>query len=263
VKITRSYKMEQKGEHKQERKLDHKPEHKTDLEEPHLTPQLKEHYELEAEVLRLLLELETRYREYYKLYMCEMKAQRVLIERIWLLTQRYLILISSEQGCRYPEVYTLSTEEAIVNEYEEKLEVLRTSNNTMKHVLLDISKQCKEFYAAYDRLDKGQETPFLLGDSHHRCIQYHKIMVVDIFNFLYAMVLKLKCYMHLLDPVNLESVEDYREVLQTEALAEEFEEYLTMRFVYCKCLQPMQTCPIFKLKCSHRNLANLKYVSRI
>lgn len=113
--------MDQKGEAKQDRRSDSK------MEEPHLSLRLKEHYEKEAEILRLLLNLENRFREYYKIFICEMKAQRILIERIWLLTQRYLILISSEQGCRYPEVYTLSTEEAIVNEYEEKLEVIRAS----------------------------------------------------------------------------------------------------------------------------------------
>ncbi|XP_017070051.2 LOW QUALITY PROTEIN: uncharacterized protein LOC108107153 [Drosophila eugracilis] len=235
---------------------------KMEHEEPHLTQQLKKHYELEAEVLGLLVSLEKQYGEYYDRYQCEMIAQRTLIERIWLLTQRYLILISSEQSCRYPEVYTLSTEEAIINEYEEKLEVVRASNNTLKNSLMEINQTCKKFYAAYDQLDKTQETPFIMGDSLHRSIKYHKIMAVDIFNYLYATVLKLKCYMHQLDPVNLESVEDYRELLQNESLMEEFDEYLKGHFVYCKCLKPIQTCPILKLKCSHKNLVNLKYVSR-
>ncbi|XP_043645454.1 uncharacterized protein LOC122614844 [Drosophila teissieri] len=236
---------------------------KVEEEEPHLTKQLKKHYGIEAEVLGLLVNLELRYKEYYNLYQCEMKAQKILIERIWLLTQRYLILISSEQSCRYPEVYTLSTEEAIINEYEEKLEVVRASNNKMKNALMEINQQCKEFYAAYERLDKTQETPFIIGDSHHRSIRYHKIMAVDIFNYLYATVLKLKCFMHQLDPVNLESVEEYRDLLQNESLLEEFEEYLNDHFVYCKCMYPIPTCPILKLKCSHQNITNLKYVSRI
>lgn len=111
---------------KLERRSDNRS-NKVEDEEPHLTKQLKKHYGIEAEVLGLLVKLEMRYKEYYNLYKCEMKAQKILVERIWLLTQRYLILISSEQSCRYPEVYTLSTEEAIINEYEEKLEVLRAS----------------------------------------------------------------------------------------------------------------------------------------
>jgi len=114
-----------------DRKLEHRSESKTErkveTEEPHLTQHLKKHYETEVEVLGLLVDLEHRYRQFYDLYQCEILAQKTLIERIWLLTQRYLILISSEQSCRYPEVYTLSTEEAIVNEYEEKLEVVRAS----------------------------------------------------------------------------------------------------------------------------------------
>lgn len=119
--------MEQKVEHKRVNKLTQNTASPVKDEEPHLTPQLKKHYETEAETLRLLLDLEACFGKYYDLYQCEMKAQRILVERIWLLTQRYLILISSEQGCQYPEVYTRSTEEAIINEYEEKLEVVRTS----------------------------------------------------------------------------------------------------------------------------------------
>jgi len=114
-----------------DRKLEHRSESKTErkveTEEPHLTQHLKKHYETEVEVLGLLVDLEHRYLQFYDLYQCEILSQKTLIERIWLLTQRYLILISSEQSRRYPEVYTLSTEEAIVNEYEEKLEVVRAS----------------------------------------------------------------------------------------------------------------------------------------
>ncbi|XP_001357409.3 uncharacterized protein [Drosophila pseudoobscura] len=232
-------------------------------EEPHLTPQLQDHYETEAEVLGLLVDLETRYRDFYNMYLCEVQAQKILIERVWLLTQRYLILISCVIGCRYPEVYTLSTEEALVNEYEEKLEVLRTSNNNMKRAVLELDTHCKRFYAAYDRLNKSLETPLIMGDPSHRCIQHHKIMAVDIFNYFHATVLKLKCYMHQLDPLNLESVEEYRELLKTEAQCEEFEGHLMENFVYCKCLHKRPTCPVEKLKCYHHNIANLKYVSRI
>ncbi|XP_034668306.1 uncharacterized protein LOC117901602 [Drosophila subobscura] len=232
-------------------------------EEPHLTPLLQAHYETEAEVLGLLVDLETKYREYYKLYLCELEAQKILIERVWLLTQRYLILISCVIGCRYPEVYTLSTEEALVNEYEEKLEVLRASNNKMKQSVMELDTYCKKFYAAYNRLNKTLETPLIMGDQHHRSIQHHKVMAVDIFNYFHATVLKLKCYMHQLDPLNLESVEEYRELLKTEAQPEEFEEHLMERFVYCKCFHKEPTCPIEKLKCTHHNIENLKYVSRI
>lgn len=92
----------------------------------HLTLHFKKHYEKETEVLNLLLDLQRRFREYYKFYQCEVETQKIINERLWLLTQRYLILISSAPG-RYPQVYSLSAEEAIINEYEEKLEVLRTS----------------------------------------------------------------------------------------------------------------------------------------
>ncbi|XP_030370599.1 uncharacterized protein LOC115621175 [Scaptodrosophila lebanonensis] len=229
-------------------------------DEPHLTPQIQEHYENEVEVLRLLVDLELRYRDYYKLYLCEIETQKILIERVWVLTQRYLLVISSGTGCRFPEVYTLSAEEVIINEYEEKLQVLRASNNCLKHSILELSTHCKEFYAAYKKLDKKMETPFILGDKHHRSIQHHKIMVVDIFNYFYASILKMKAFMHQLDPISLESIEDYRTLLKP---CEEFEEYLMKRFQYCKCLHPRPTCPIEKLKCLHQRITNLTFVSRV
>ncbi|KAL7738768.1 hypothetical protein ACLKA6_001169 [Drosophila palustris] len=231
--------------------------------EAHLTPQLKEHYEKEAEILSLLVDMERRYGEYYQYYQCEMETQKVIIERLWLLTQRYLILISSVPGCRYPEVYTLSAEEAIINEYEEKLQVLRSANNSMKKAVLELNQQCKHFYKAYNQLDRTLETPFIMGDDHHRSIECHKIMVNDIFNYFYSAVLKIKCYMHQLDPINLESVEDYRELLKKETSNDEFHDYLINSFVYCKCLQIKPTCPIEKLKCNHERLEKLKYVSRV
>lgn len=95
--------------------------------EEHLTVHFKQHYEKEAEVLKLLLDLQRRFRAYYQFYQCEVQTQQIINERLWLLTQRYLILISSAPGCRYPQVYSLSAEESIINEYEEKLEVLRSS----------------------------------------------------------------------------------------------------------------------------------------
>ncbi|EDW63599.1 uncharacterized protein [Drosophila virilis] len=232
-------------------------------EEAHLTPQLKDHYEKEAEILGLLVDMEKRYRDYYQFYLCELETQKIIIERLWLLTQRYLILISSAPGCRYPEVYTLSAEEAIINEYEEKLEVMRCSNNSMKHAILDINVECKKFYEAYNQLDHSLETPFIMGDKHHRSIKCHKLMVIDIFNYFYSAVLKMKCYMHQLDPISLESVEDYRELLKADSNNEDFHEFLMKSFVYCKCLQPKPTCPIVKVECMHDKIDNLKYVSRV
>ncbi|ALC38435.1 CG31910 [Drosophila busckii] len=232
-------------------------------QEPHLTPQLQEHYEKEAEILMLLVDLEQRYQEFYKLYQCEVEGQKIIIERLWKLTQRYLILISCVPGCRYPEVYTLSAEEAIINEYEEKLETIRHSNNEMKNALMELNNHCKHFYNVYGELNKSLETPFIMGDKHHRSIRYHKIMTVDIFNYLYAAVLKMKCYMHQLDPINLDSVEDYRELLNKDSEREEFKEYLENNYIFCKCLKPAPTCPIEKLKCLHQNIQSLRYVSRV
>ncbi|XP_030241898.1 uncharacterized protein LOC115563297 isoform X2 [Drosophila navojoa] len=213
-------------------------------DEAHLTPQLKEHYEKEAEILGMLMDMEKRYCDFYQFYQCELETQKIITERLWLLTQRYLILISSAPGCRYPEVYTLSAEESIINEYEEKFEVMRSSNNSMKHGILNIHLECKKFYKAYDQLDRSLETPFILGDKYHR-------------------MLKMKCYLHQLDPMSLESVEDYRELLKEDSSNEEFAELVMSTFVYCKCLQPAPTCPIKKLKCSHKKIEDLTYVSRI
>ncbi|EDW11722.1 uncharacterized protein LOC6576289 [Drosophila mojavensis] len=232
-------------------------------DEAHLTPQLKEHYEKEVEILGLLMDMEKRYCDFYQFYQCELETQKIITERLWLLTQRYLILISSAPGCRYPEVYTLSAEESIINEYEEKFEVMRSSNNSMKHGILNIHLECKKFYKAYDQLDRSLETPFILGDKYHRSIKSHKLMMIDIFNYFYSAVLKMKCYLHQLDPMSLESVEDYRELLKEGSSNEEFAELVMSTFVYCKCLQPVPTCPIKKLKCSHKKIEDLTYVSRI
>lgn len=132
----------------------------------------------------------------------------------------------------------------------------------MKNDILELNKYCKTFFKTYNELNMNMETPFICGDEHHRSITSHKNMVTDIFHYLYSAVLKMKCYMHQLDPISLESVEDYRELLKKETTYEEFKEYLMDTFVYCKCLHPMQNCPIIKHKCAHLRVENLKYVAR-
>ncbi|XP_034100726.2 uncharacterized protein LOC117565622 isoform X1 [Drosophila albomicans] len=230
--------------------------------ETYLTAQLKEHFDKEEEVLNILVNLEQAFREIYKYFQCEMQKQMILIERLWLLTQRYLILISSVPGCRYPQVYTLSAEEAIINEYEEKIEILRAATDSMQDAILNLKQDCKQFNKIYNQLNKRIGTPLIMGDEHHQSIQCHKIMITDIFNYFYSTVLKIKCYVHQLDPINLESVEDYRELLKKETEYEDFQDYLMHSFVYCKCLQSRPTCPIQKLKCYHK-IETLKHTSRI
>lgn len=132
----------------------------------------------------------------------------------------------------------------------------------MKNNILAIYLECKKFYAACDQLDRNQETPFIMGDKYHRSIYAHKRMMIDIFNYCYSAVLNLKCYLHQLDPISLESVEDYRKLLKEDSSNEEFAELVKSTFVYCKCLHPRPTCPIKKLKCSQKQIETFKYVSR-
>lgn len=140
--------------------------------------------------------------------------------------------------------------------------VFRIHSNSMKKCILELNEYCKTFFDAYNQLNFNLETPFIIGDDHHSSITSHKNMVVDIFHYLYSAVLKMKCYMHQIDPISLESIEDYRELLKKESTYEEFHEYIMETFVYCKCLLPLQTCPIIKHKCIHERIENLNYVSR-
>lgn len=57
-----------------------------------LSEEKKQHHEIEEETLKQLLVLEKEFREHYTLVKSELQMQKELVARIWVLSQRYILL---------------------------------------------------------------------------------------------------------------------------------------------------------------------------
>lgn len=114
---------------------------------------VKQHYEAEAETLKLLLNLEKEFRTHHTLMAKELAQQEQICIRLWTLTQRYVLLQRWEQNrvqwtqiddrwqiilthcvifstgpcCQFPDVYPSPTEDVLLNEIAEKLKTIKGS----------------------------------------------------------------------------------------------------------------------------------------
>ncbi|XP_004525885.1 uncharacterized protein LOC101452707 [Ceratitis capitata] len=200
---------------------------------------LQEHYQKEEETLRQLLKLEELFRDHLVLTKREMALQKELVNRLWVLSQRYVILISTTGCCKHPEVYSGPTEDILLREYSDKLNLLRTSNCRISDSLRKLRQNCIAFNALHSHLDMTLGTPFITGDTFHKPIGFFIELVDDLFKYFHALQLKLKYLSHQLDPVDLMVLEEYKVALEP---SEDFEEYLHTGLSYCKCLRPKKLC---------------------
>ncbi|XP_067639843.1 uncharacterized protein [Eurosta solidaginis] len=197
------------------------------------------HHQKEDEILRQLLKLEAMFREHFEFTSREMISQKDLINRLWVLSQRYVILISTNGCCKHPEVYSGPTEDVLLREYSEKLRLLRASNCRISDSLRKLQSECCIFRNLFDYLDLAVETPLIVGDTFHKPISFFVELIDDLFKYLHALSLKLKYLSHQLDPLDLMVLEEYKTALEP---SEDFEEYLLTGLSYCKCLRPKPVC---------------------
>ncbi|XP_054730429.1 uncharacterized protein LOC129239137 [Anastrepha obliqua] len=204
-----------------------------------LDVRVRAHYQKEEETLQQLLKLEEMFRETFSLTKREMVFQKDLVNRLWVLSQRYIILISSNGCCKHPEVYSGPTENILLREYADKLRNLRSSNCRISDSLRKLRQKCLVFNSLHKCLDMTMETPFILGDTFHKPIAFFIELVDDLFKYLHALSVKFKYLSHQLDPVDLLALEEYKVALEP---SEDFEDYLLTGLSYCKCLRPKRPC---------------------
>ncbi|XP_065366210.1 uncharacterized protein LOC135959111 [Calliphora vicina] len=195
--------------------------------------------QIEDETLRQLLVLEKEFREHNALMKNEMQLQNELVARIWILSQRYILLESTGPCCRYPEIYTGPAEDTLLQEFTEKLKQIRSSNCRISSSVTELRKSCLVFDNLCAQLDMKIESPLIIGDAFHKPISYFIELVSDIFKYFNAWLLKLRYSSHQFDPFKIEGIENYKKLIE---ISEDFEEYLNVGLAYCKCLRPKARC---------------------
>ncbi|EDW74647.1 uncharacterized protein Dwil_GK15800 [Drosophila willistoni] len=195
--------------------------------------ELQQGQDLQSSVLRDLLRIEEDFNVYYSIWLKEMEIQREAADKLWHLTQHYLIFMQLDTNCKCPQNYAIESEEMIITKYHYNYQVIMNSNKTLGIAVAEIRPDLLEFRKTCQQLDMKAETPFIMGDTFHKPIQFFIDLVEELFSFFHAGYLKLDCVLRQMDPLELSSVETYQKLL---APCEEFEEYMKHNLSYCRCL---------------------------
>ncbi|XP_075155334.1 uncharacterized protein LOC142228722 [Haematobia irritans] len=204
-----------------------------------INDRILEHTKMEEEVLQHLLILEKELRDHNELMKHEMILQKDMVSRLWVLSQRYILLSSTGPCCKFPDIYANPAEETILQEFCEKLKTLKTSNCRISNSINELRSSCRTFDDLCSQLDMTMQTPLILGDIYHKPLAFYIELVNDLFKYFHAWVLKLKYNSQLLDPYKFEGIGYYKTLIEP---SEDFEEYLNMGLTYCKCLKPKAVC---------------------
>ncbi|XP_061400851.1 uncharacterized protein LOC133336586 [Musca vetustissima] len=195
--------------------------------------------EIEQEILGQILILEKEFRDHNTLMKNELVQQKELISRLWVLSQRYILLISTGPCCKFPEIYAGPAEETILQEFCDKLKAVKSSNCRISVSLSELRTSHRLFENLCRKLDMNVQSLLITGDAYHKPLEYFIELTSDLFKYFHAWILKLKYTSNLIDPLKCEGIEHYKTLLEP---SEDFEEYLNVGLTYCKCLRPKATC---------------------
>lgn len=195
--------------------------------------------DVEAETLQQLLILEKEFRDHDVLMATELAAQKEIINRLKVLSERYTHLNTSNPCSRYPGIDAEPVIEAILKEFSNKLDDLSTSNWRIMESLRNIRKSKLKFDELCSQLDMTIGSPFIIGDSFHKPIAYFIELVSDLFKYFHAWALKLDLVARRIDTHTTERFEEYKKLIEP---SEEFKEYLQLGLTYCRYLRPKVVC---------------------
>ncbi|XP_017087303.2 uncharacterized protein [Drosophila bipectinata] len=193
----------------------------------------------EKTVLRLLLTIEEHFREYFDTYKKEVELQRIAAETLWHLIQRYMIAMQVDTSCTCPQIYEIETEDAILNKYHMHYQVIDGSNKTQKWAIQALRPFVLAFRRECAKVNLNEDTPFVMGDAFHKPIKFFIELVDEIFDYFYSAYLQLDCGARLLDPLDIKTLEHYKNLL---APNEDFDEYFMHNMSFCKCLRIPPKC---------------------
>uniref|UniRef100_A0A240SXF4 Uncharacterized protein n=1 Tax=Glossina palpalis gambiensis TaxID=67801 RepID=A0A240SXF4_9MUSC len=198
-----------------------------------------QHYELEKKILNQLLLLENEFRSHYHFAKKELAQQMEWINRLWVISQRYMHLTSTGLCCKHPQIYISPTEESMLQEMAEKIKAIKNSNCRIYTSVKELREFCTIFEELCSQLDMAVESPFIIGDSSHKPLAFFIELVSDLFKYLHASVLRQRYSVHLIEPSDCETVAKYKAVIEP---SEDFEEYMSVGLTYCRCLIPKRIC---------------------
>ncbi|XP_017082659.1 uncharacterized protein LOC108115622 [Drosophila eugracilis] len=158
------------------------------------------------------------------------KAKPFQIERVKEMRYhgvRYRILAGST-GCTkiYPEYLSRMTEERELCEFQRAYNLVNQSNTDLTKLFLDMRESKQELNKRLARIDRSLDSIFLQDlDSVLQIIE-------DLNTFFFGVVVKLKTWAELMDPMKEHSIEDYLALLSQEF---DFKSFMRAGMENCTC----------------------------
>ncbi|XP_017058336.1 uncharacterized protein LOC108099361 [Drosophila ficusphila] len=140
---------------------------------------------------------------------------------------RYRIL-GGATGCTkiYPEYISRMTEERELCEFQRAYNLVNESNSELTKSFLDMREAKKELDLRLTRLDRSLNSPFL-GDLD-AVLQ----TIEDLNTYFFGVIVKLKTWAELMDPMKEYSIEDYLALLSQES---DFKSFMRAGMDNCTC----------------------------
>ncbi|XP_043645701.1 uncharacterized protein LOC122614971 [Drosophila teissieri] len=195
---------------------------------------------MQKTVIKVLLVIEEKYRTYFDSYKKELELQRIAAETLHQLIQRYKITMQLDASCTCPQIYEIESDDAIINKFYIHYQVIASSNKNQCWAIQGLRPYVLAFRRECAKLRLNKESPFFLGDAFHKPIQFYIDLVEELFAYFYSGHLQLDCAARLLDPLDLNRMEDYMKLLEPD---QDFDEYFLHNISFCKCLRPQPLCP--------------------
>ncbi|EDX13955.1 uncharacterized protein LOC6729131 [Drosophila simulans] len=140
---------------------------------------------------------------------------------------RYRILASST-GCTktYPEYISRMTEERALCEFQRAYNFVNQSHTDLSNLYLDMSESKKELDQRVARLDRSLDSTFL-----KELVSVLQI-IEDLNTYFFGVIVKLKTWAELMDPMKEHSIEDYLGLLCQET---DFRTFMSAGIENCTC----------------------------
>ncbi|XP_052836395.1 uncharacterized protein LOC128252603 [Drosophila gunungcola] len=140
---------------------------------------------------------------------------------------RYRILAGAT-GCTkiYPEYLSRMTEERELCEFQRAYNCVNQSNSDLTKLFLDMRESKKELDLRLTRLDRSLKSPFL------KDLEVVEQMIEDLNTYFFGVIVKLKTWAELMDPMKEHSIEDYLALLSREC---DFKSFMRAGLENCTC----------------------------
>ncbi|XP_036319150.1 uncharacterized protein LOC118733726 [Rhagoletis pomonella] len=192
-------------------------------------------YRLENYVSKQLLLIEDLIHKHKNKLDNEIVFQRSLIEQMWKLSQRFLLLTQFHLCVKpFPEIVSVPVEKETQCEFQKKFNAVNISNCRLSSSLDAFRFAIKKLNLLCSQLDMTVESPFIIGDYKIQPLSYYRNLIDDAFDYFNDVLCKLKCWAQLLDIGDANALDEYKALLDPTM---KYDEFMKIGKLGCTCMR--------------------------